>query len=234
MIAGTNGSGKTTILRYLPGACATTLAGCKNEKTSSFRTPKKPWQGSLEPIFPSGSEVVNIDTSGIDRHGNPIKPVDTQTPIENFSLLGFAGLDTKSAEDFGTSFIDRYIDESVDAREKNDINYESRTLSAIRQAARIIDGVSGIKVTKSRGKRTVCVEKDGKLVCRVCGGELSARPDDQDTDAINKRHDIYYDEVTGTMAAVNYFKNAGGAKVISVDGSVSIKEVTDAIMKELV
>ncbi|MBT4286846.1 MAG: adenylate kinase [Deltaproteobacteria bacterium] len=78
------------------------------------------------------------------------------------------------------------------------------------------------------------VEKDGKLVCRVCGGELSARPDDQDTDAINKRHDIYYDEVTGTMAAVNYFKNAGGAKVISVDGSVSIKEVTDAIMKELV
>ena len=78
------------------------------------------------------------------------------------------------------------------------------------------------------------VEKDGKLVCRVCGGELSARPDDQDTDAINKRHDIYYDDVTGTMAAVNYFKNAGGAKVISVDGSVSIKEVTDAIMKELV
>lgn len=78
------------------------------------------------------------------------------------------------------------------------------------------------------------VEKDGKLVCRVCGGELSARADDQDEDAINKRHDIYYDTDTGTMAAVNYFKNAGGAKVISVDGSISIKEVTDAIMKELV
>ncbi len=77
------------------------------------------------------------------------------------------------------------------------------------------------------------VEKDGKLVCRVCGGELSARADDQDEDAINKRHDIYYDTGTGTMAAVNYFKNAGGAKMISVDGSVSINEVTDAIMKEL-
>ena len=77
------------------------------------------------------------------------------------------------------------------------------------------------------------VEKDGKMVCRVCGGELSARADDQDEDAINKRHDIYYDTDTGTMAAVNYFKNAGGAKVISVDGSVSIKDVTDAIMKEL-
>ncbi|MEW5910588.1 MAG: adenylate kinase, partial [Thermodesulfobacteriota bacterium] len=29
--------------------------------------------------------------------------------------------------------------------------------------------------------------------CRVCGGELKTRSDDQDEDAINKRHDIYYD-----------------------------------------
>jgi len=50
------------------------------------------------------------------------------------------------------------------------------------------------------------VEKDGKLVCRVCGGELSVRADDQDEEAINKRHDIYYDETSGTMAAVNFFK----------------------------
>ncbi len=77
------------------------------------------------------------------------------------------------------------------------------------------------------------VEKDGKLVCRVCGGELSARADDQDEDAIGKRHDIYYDTETGTMAAVNYFKNAGKSKVISVDGSISIKEVTAAILKDL-
>jgi adenylate kinase len=77
------------------------------------------------------------------------------------------------------------------------------------------------------------VEKDGKLVCRVCGGDLKTRPDDQDEDAINKRHNIYYDDVTGTMAAVNYFKQAKGPKVISVDGSASIGEVTDLIMKEL-
>lgn len=77
------------------------------------------------------------------------------------------------------------------------------------------------------------VEKDGRLVCRVCGGELSTRADDQDEDAINKRHDIYYDDVTGTMAAVNYFKNLGGTPVISVDGSVAIKEVSASIMKEL-
>ncbi len=77
------------------------------------------------------------------------------------------------------------------------------------------------------------VEKDGKLVCRVCGGDLKTRADDQDEDAINKRHNIYYDTNTGTMAAVNYFKDAGNVKVISVDGSVAIGQVTELIMKEL-
>ncbi len=77
-------------------------------------------------------------------------------------------------------------------------------------------------------------EKDGKLVCRVCGGDLVTRDDDQDAEAIDKRHAIYYNDSTGTMAAVNYFKNAGTAKVISVDGSISIKEVTKSIIKELV
>jgi adenylate kinase len=77
------------------------------------------------------------------------------------------------------------------------------------------------------------VEKAGKLVCRVCGGDLKTRADDQDEDAINKRHNIYYDNKTGTMAAVNYFKGLGTAKVISVDGSVSIQDVSAAIMKQL-
>jgi len=77
------------------------------------------------------------------------------------------------------------------------------------------------------------VEKDGKLVCRVCGGSLSARADDQDEVAIGKRHGIYYDTNTGTMAAVNFFKGINGPKVISVDGSAGIKEVLDSIMKEL-
>lgn len=77
------------------------------------------------------------------------------------------------------------------------------------------------------------VEKEGRLVCRVCGGELSARADDQDEEAINKRHNIYYDDTTGTMAAVNYFKNLPGTPVISVDGSKGIKEVSELIMKQL-
>jgi len=77
------------------------------------------------------------------------------------------------------------------------------------------------------------VEKDGELVCRVCGGELSMRADDQDADAINKRHDIYYDDSTGTVAALNYFKNSGKAKIISVDGSKAIDAISEEIMNQL-
>lgn len=71
-------------------------------------------------------------------------------------------------------------------------------------------------------------EGDG-FVCRVCGGELTVRNDDQDQSAIDKRHEIYYDEVNGTKAAVEYFKELarkGRGKVYEVDGSLAVKEVT--------
>jgi adenylate kinase len=77
------------------------------------------------------------------------------------------------------------------------------------------------------------VEKMGELVCRVCGGKLSARADDQDEGAINKRHNIYYDDDTGTMAAVNYFKNNSSAQIISIDGSKGIKEISEEIISQL-
>lgn len=77
------------------------------------------------------------------------------------------------------------------------------------------------------------VEKDGKIVCRVCGGELKTRADDQDAAAIDKRHDIYYDTKTGTMAAVNYFKNVKGPKVLAVDGAPAINVVSENLMKNL-
>ncbi len=32
-------------------------------------------------------------------------------------------------------------------------------------------------------------------------------PDDQDEDAINKRHNIYYDTETGTLAAAYFYKD---------------------------
>ena len=75
-------------------------------------------------------------------------------------------------------------------------------------------------------------EHEGKTVCRVCGCEdLSTRADDQDTSAIDKRHGIYYDTKTGTLAAVNYFKER--TKVITVNGSNGVKEVSEDLMKKL-
>lgn len=81
-------------------------------------------------------------------------------------------------------------------------------------------------------------EKDGDFVCQVCGGSLSARSDDQDEVAINKRHDIYYDNETGTISAVNYFKklskeNGGKPKIVEVDGTAGVKEVGDKLLSLL-
>ena len=81
-------------------------------------------------------------------------------------------------------------------------------------------------------------EKNGGVVCRVCGGELSARSDDQDEEAINKRHNIYYDKVTGTLAAVEFFKklsaeNNGSPKVIGIDGKPGVKEVGENLAAQL-
>jgi len=75
-------------------------------------------------------------------------------------------------------------------------------------------------------------EKDGKLVCRVCGcDKLTARADDQDEAAIDKRHGIYYDTKTGTLAAVNYFK--ARATILELDGAPGVKEVSQALLAKL-
>jgi adenylate kinase len=74
--------------------------------------------------------------------------------------------------------------------------------------------------------------KDGKMVCRVCGADnLATRADDQDEVAIDKRHGIYYDTKTGTLAAVNYYRDR--VKVISVDGTPGVKEVSQDLMGKL-
>ena len=72
--------------------------------------------------------------------------------------------------------------------------------------------------------------------CRVCGGELSARADDQDEDDIDKRHHIYYDTTTGTLAASYYFKNLSkefGFKYIELDGEGSIDDIRATLMAQL-
>ncbi len=72
--------------------------------------------------------------------------------------------------------------------------------------------------------------------CRVCGGELSARADDQDEAAIGKRHDIYYDTKTGTLAAAYFFKDLaakGNAKYIELNGEGSISSIKDTLLAQL-
>ena len=79
------------------------------------------------------------------------------------------------------------------------------------------------------------IKPDGDL-CRMCGGELKMRADDQDEDAINKRHDIYYDTKTGTLAAAFFFKSLavqGETQYIELDGAGSIDEVKAKLLAEL-
>lgn len=81
------------------------------------------------------------------------------------------------------------------------------------------------------------IKPDGDK-CRVCGGELKTRSDDQDEDAIDKRHNIYYDTETGTMAATNYFKdysakNNGKPRIIGLDGRPGVKDVSEDLLNQL-
>ncbi len=80
------------------------------------------------------------------------------------------------------------------------------------------------------------IKPDGDK-CRVCGGELKTRSDDQDESAINKRHDIYYNSVDGTLAAAYYFKDKSGkegaVKYIELDGKPGVKDVAAELVSKL-
>ena len=80
------------------------------------------------------------------------------------------------------------------------------------------------------------IKPDGDK-CRVCGGDLKTRDDDQDEAAINKRHAIYYDTDTGTLASAYYFKDLaakeGSIKYIILDGKPGVKEVTAELVSKL-
>ncbi len=81
------------------------------------------------------------------------------------------------------------------------------------------------------------IKPDGDK-CRVCGGSLKTRGDDQDEKAIDQRHSIYYDTKKGTMAGCNYFKelskNSGGLpKVMEIDGRPGVKEVAADLTAKL-
>ncbi len=73
--------------------------------------------------------------------------------------------------------------------------------------------------------------------CRICGGELRIRDDDQDEAVIDQRHDIYYDTEHGTLAAVRYFKDLSDSKgiptIVEVDGAGSVEEVSRNLLQKL-
>jgi len=74
--------------------------------------------------------------------------------------------------------------------------------------------------------------------CRVCGGELTTRADDQDEAAISKRHEIYYDTESGTLASAYYFRDIpeeekGSMKYMTLDGAPSVGEVTKELLSKL-
>ncbi len=79
------------------------------------------------------------------------------------------------------------------------------------------------------------IKPDGDK-CRVCGGDLKTRADDQDEEAINKRHDIYYDTETGTLAAAYFFKDLAAkdmTKYIELDGSGDIQSIKKTLLAQL-
>ena len=80
------------------------------------------------------------------------------------------------------------------------------------------------------------IKPDGDK-CRVCGGDLLKRDDDQDEEAISKRHNIYYDTETGTLAAAYYFRDIAvkdsTIKYITLDGKPSVKDVAAELVSKL-
>ncbi len=80
------------------------------------------------------------------------------------------------------------------------------------------------------------IKPDGDK-CQVCGGALSARDDDQDEAAIDKRHSIYYDTETGTLASAYFFKDIAqkdnSVKYFTLAGEKDLKSVTEELISKL-
>jgi len=81
------------------------------------------------------------------------------------------------------------------------------------------------------------IKPDGDQ-CRVCGGDLKTRSDDQDADAIDQRHNIYYDTETGTTAGLLFYrevsvKNNGVPRIVDLDGKNALPDVSAELMGKL-
>lgn len=80
------------------------------------------------------------------------------------------------------------------------------------------------------------IKPDGDK-CRVCGSALTKRADDQDEDAIDKRHSIYYNDVDGTLASAYHFRDLAAkddsVKYFTLQGEKDLKSVTDELVSKL-
>ncbi len=80
------------------------------------------------------------------------------------------------------------------------------------------------------------IKPDGDK-CQVCGGALSSRDDDQDESAIDKRHSIYYDTDTGTLASAYYYKNVAAkddsVNYFTLNGEQPLPDVTAELISKL-
>ena len=80
------------------------------------------------------------------------------------------------------------------------------------------------------------VNENGEERCRQCGAAVSARPDDVNEDAIDQRHNIYYDRETGTegaIAAVAQWAQKKDVTFFRVDGAGAIGDIRDRIFAGL-
>ncbi len=80
------------------------------------------------------------------------------------------------------------------------------------------------------------IKPDGDK-CRVCGGALSMRADDQDETAIDKRHAIYYNTEDGTLASAYYFRDLtekdDSVKYLTLQGEKDLNSVTEELISKL-
>jgi len=135
------------------------------------------------------------------------------------------------------------------------LNQAIRLNEALRREAMVVEVLIEIILERETAKRRImgrricatdsnhpnnvnieAIKPDGGR-CRICGGELSTRDDDQDEAAIDQRHDIYYDTENGTLAAVQYFKDLSDKTripaVVELNGRGSVEEVTRHLLDKL-
>jgi len=75
---------------------------------------------------------------------------------------------------------------------------------------------------------------DDQLLCWKCDAEVSVRADDVDEEAIDQRHDIYYDQTAGTLASVavleKWAADVDDVRVIHIDGDGDIASIREAVL----